>query len=255
MPSTLLERKKLHQKSRQRFARARKAELSFARQLRTIGDRVEQIIRHFAPDGVVRNMGALERALVRYSERMHDWAKASALVMLRQVDERDYLAWSQLGKTIGRSLGTEIREAPTGKALQEFLAEQVHFITSLPVDAAMRVHKLTLQSLADGGRAKEIAAEILRSGEVTKSRANLIARTEVARTASALTMVRAEYVGSEGYVWRTSLDSDVRQSHRKMEGKFVAWNNPPVLDDGTQVHAGMTYNCRCWPEPVLPDMR
>jgi uncharacterized protein with gpF-like domain len=37
-----------------------------------------------------------------------------------------------------------------------------------------------------------------------------------------------------------------------MEGKFVRWDEPPTLDNLTG-HAGALPNCRCRPEPVIPD--
>jgi uncharacterized protein with gpF-like domain len=39
-----------------------------------------------------------------------------------------------------------------------------------------------------------------------------------------------------------------------MEGKFVAWDKPPKLTDGTTGHAGEFPNCRCYPEPVIPEL-
>jgi uncharacterized protein with gpF-like domain len=38
-----------------------------------------------------------------------------------------------------------------------------------------------------------------------------------------------------------------------MEGVPVRWDQPPTLSDGTVTHAGQIYNCRCWPEPILPN--
>lgn len=136
--------------------------------------------------------------------------------------------------------------------MQGRLAEQVALIKSLPIEAAQRVHALTIEGLENGTRAAEIAKEIRRSGEVSESRANLIARTEVSRTASALTQARAQHIGSEGYIWRTSGDSDVRHSHAQMNGRFVRWDSPPTLD-GMTGHAGEYPNCRCYPEPVIPE--
>jgi uncharacterized protein with gpF-like domain len=37
-----------------------------------------------------------------------------------------------------------------------------------------------------------------------------------------------------------------------MEGKFVTWDDPPTLD-GMKGHAGQFPNCRCYPEPVIPE--
>ena len=89
-------------------------------------------------------------------------------------------------------------------------------------------------------------------GYVTKARARLSARTAGARTAMELTKARAQSVGSEGYIWRTVRDSDVRPSHKGMEGKFVRWDDPPTLDNLTG-HAGGLPNCRCYAEPIIPD--
>jgi len=66
--------------------------------------------------------------------------------------------------------------------------------------------------------AKEIAAEIMETGEVTKSRVTLIARTEVGRTTTMLTQVRSEGVGATHYQWLSARDSDVRPLHKKLPG-------------------------------------
>jgi uncharacterized protein with gpF-like domain len=36
-----------------------------------------------------------------------------------------------------------------------------------------------------------------------------------------------------------------------MEGVFVEWDKPPILDN-MRGHAGEFPNCRCYPEPVIP---
>jgi len=138
------------------------------------------------------------------------------------------------------------------------LKEQVDLITSLPREAAERVHELTLKNITSGMRPETLAKEILRTGDVTVSRAVLIAVTETSRTASLLTQVRAMNIGAEGYIWRTAKDADVRPEHRALEGKFVRWNDPPIAGKGKggadqHYHAGQGPRCRCWMEPVLPD--
>lgn len=190
--------------------------------------------------------------LAKYAEALDAWAIHTASAMLAEVEARDRKAWFSAAAEMSSALRREIRTAPTGETMRALLAEQVTLIKSIPLEAAQRVHELTLRSLEDSSRSSEIAAEIMRSGEVAESRATLIARTETARAASVLTQARAQHIGSEGYIWRTANDSDVRHSHKEMNGKFVRWDNPPTLSDGTTTHAGQIYNCRCYPEPVLP---
>lgn len=204
-------------------------------------------------DGVPHDTSELQRLLNEYGKHIQPWARSVASYMVADVARRNERQWRQNSKDIGTELRREITAAPTGAMLKDFLEENVALITSLPIEAAKRVHRLTTEALVSGQRASEIAKEILATGEVTKSRATLIARTEVARTAAGLTMARAEYVGSEGYIWRTAGDSDVRESHKEMEGKYVRWSSPPHLSDGTTTHAGMIYNCRCFAEVVIPE--
>lgn len=191
--------------------------------------------------------------LEKYAEALDPWARSTVTRMLAEVNNRDAKTWAEQAQAMGLALRKELHNAPTGALMRQLMEEQVGLIKSLPTEAAQRVHDLVIKGLEDSARADEVASEIRRSGEVTESRANLIARTEVARSASKLTEARALHIGSEGYIWRTSGDSDVRHSHKQMEGKFVRWDTPPTLSDGTTTHAGQIYNCRCYPEPVIPD--
>jgi SPP1 gp7 family putative phage head morphogenesis protein len=83
-------------------------------------------------------------------------------------------------------------------------------------------------------------------------RANLIARTETSRAASVFQATRAKHVGSEGFIWRTARDRDVRELHRLLEGHYFHWNDPPILDDGRPGLPGTIWNCRCFAEIILP---
>lgn len=190
--------------------------------------------------------------LLRYAEALEPWAAATARKMVEEVNGRDLDRWRSIGEELSAGVRRTILSTDVGRTYRELMDEQVKLIKSIPVEAAARVQRLTIEGLEDSTRAKEIAAEIMRSGDVAASRARLIARTEVARTANNLTEARARSVGSEGYIWRTSGDGDVRASHRAMNGKYVAWNDPPTLD-GLVGHAGCLPNCRCYSEPVIPD--
>lgn len=243
--------------ARERFLRARKVEHEFSVQLAAVGRNIGMLIKGIAPRGVVpyARRPELQVSLQQYSSVLKPWAESVAKRMQAQVNQRDLRAWEELARSVGQSLRREMLGAPIATLLQQKLDEQVHLISSLPLVAAERVQELTVQSILQSGRSDEIAKAILRSGQVAASHARLIARTEVARTASLLTQVRAEYIGSEGYIWRTSDDADVRPLHKKLEGKFINWDKPPIAgENGERAHAGQIYNCRCWPEPVIPDI-
>lgn len=232
----------------------RGVEEEYARKLRQVADQVGMFINGFTP-GDMSSVPKITDILQRYSETLTQWAASTAGKMLADVERRDRALWLQISKEMSVGLRKEIRSAPTGNALRELLSDQVSLIKSIPTEAAKRVHELTLAGIENGSRSKEIAAEIMRSGEVARSRATLIARTEVARTASNLTEARAQHIGSTQYYWRTVGDSDVRSDHKELNGKVFSWDDPPIADkhSGARAHPGCIYNCRCYAEPIIPE--
>jgi SPP1 gp7 family putative phage head morphogenesis protein len=255
------ERRKARQLAKERWANAHKGWKSYSRNLEAAARMVGQIIKAHLPTLESGEAGwqlALQQmiaALERYSKALDPWAISVARLMLAEVDRREKRAWIEHGREIGRNLLLELENAPTGRAYQEGMQRQVGLITSLPLVAAQRVHELAIGQLYSGLRGKELLEEILKTGNVTVSRAKLIARTEVARASTELTRARAEYVGSPGYIWRTARDVDVRASHKKLEGTFHRWDDPPLCDyPNYHAHPGQIFNCRCYPEVIVPDV-
>jgi len=228
-------------------------EREYQRSLTHIARHIGELFGAFPIEDDFSLAPTLRRMLEAYSETLDAWAKSTASKMIMAVDKRDREAWLSNGKEMSRSLQDQIRNGATSETLWKLMSEQVTLIKSLPLEAAQRVHDLTIKGLEDSTRASEIRKMILESGQVTKSRAQLIARTEVARTSSKLTEARAKNIGSTHYIWRTSHDSDVRSAHKAMDGKVIAWAKPPTLPDGSVTHAGQIYNCRCYPEPIIED--
>lgn len=97
---------------------------------------------------------------------------------------------------------------------------------------------------------------------VAKRRARLIARDQVGKLTGQLTERRQTALGIERYIWRTSRDERVRQSHREREGKSFRWDKPiePQLEaygltpDPIDGHVGIPIQCRCTAEPDVLGM-
>ncbi|AEZ45693.1 MULTISPECIES: phage head morphogenesis protein [Salmonella] len=194
-------------------------------------------------------------ALERYSEIITPWATKVAENFTADIVRKNDEQWRKHSKTISRELRNLVSNAPPGQVMKSIVAEQVKYIKSLPLEAADRVYDIqnrAIEAVVTGGRAEHFAKEIAASGDIAKSRADLIARTELGRATGALDQARALSIGSNGYIWRTAEDGDVRHSHREMEGKFVEWGRPPTLD-GMTGHAGELPNCRCYKEIVFPN--
>lgn len=242
------------ERSRAKFANARKAETWYARALRRIAAAIDMIVKGFDIETDPEAVSRIEDALNRYAQILGPWAESVARRMIADVSARDERAWAQLGREIGVGVRHEIQGAPIGTVFRTAMAEQVRLITSIPYEASLRVHEIATGSLYSGDRAAGMVAEIMRSGEVARSRATTIALTETSRAASEITSARAQYVGSPGYIWRTSRDRRVRPLHRKLEGTFHRWDEPPVTgENGERSLPGGIYRCRCYSEVLLPE--
>ncbi|MDP9803239.1 SPP1 gp7 family putative phage head morphogenesis protein [Acinetobacter calcoaceticus] len=231
---------------------ARKTEIRYSQQLRKIAGYVDTIVKGFDVNDP-STYPLMAASLNDYANTLHHWAQNAAGRIITDVALRDEKTWLIYANDLSRGIREQIRNTDTGAVYQQLLNDQVRLIKSLPLDAAQRIHDLSTRSLIEGNRSSEIAGLIMATGRVTRSKANTIARTEVSRASCVFTQARAENLGSEGYIWRDSDDGDVRKSHHEMSGKFVYWSKPPTLDRLTG-HAGCLPNCRCYPEPVIPDI-
>jgi SPP1 gp7 family putative phage head morphogenesis protein len=156
---------------------------------------------------------------------------------------------------------------PIGAKVREMVDRNAHMISSLPDDVAMDVNRYIQQESMNGTRASEIQSgleyiptpkEVIeRVRELTETRIALISRTETSKASTALTRARSEDIGLGWYVWRTSNDARVRESHGKMNRVLVSWSDAPsperivgVKSNLGQYHAGECPNCRCYAQPV-----
>ena len=162
------------------------------------------------------------------------------------------------GRMVYAALQKEL-QGPLGGAIRHQIERNAAIIKSLPFDVAKQVNEHILTQSMQGTRASDIAEQIKSYfPEATKAKANLIARTETSKTSTALTQARSQLIGIDWYVWRTSEDSRVRDSHKLMDIVLVKWSDPPSPEqlDGEKhtfghYHAGNIFNCRCYPEPAI----
>ena len=143
--------------------------------------------------------------------------------------------------------------------INDQIIENSSLIRTLPNDVAEKVVKTIAEEAIKGKRARTIESIIKEDTDKhSRASARLIARTEVAKTQSAITKARSQALDMQWYVWRTALDGNrVRKSHRLMEGVLVNWNDPPSPEElaGEQnvgrYHAGNIWNCRCYSEILI----
>lgn len=138
------------------------------------------------------------------------------------------------------------------------LMEKFEYNMSLIKDLPKTVYKELREGYLEGKsfRGTDLEQKLY---ERLGSRAKLIVRTESAKVNTALTEVRARTVGVNAYVWSTSGDRRVRDTHKLLNNVMFFWNDPPRFlysaKSGkiTEMSGGCgsTPNCRCIALPVF----
>ena len=236
----------------------RATENSYARKLRMIAGNVAGFISEQMNDiqGIQYFQDAVHKTystLVKYSDVLDHWANSAAEQMVAEVAARSKNAWMTEARDAGLELKNQIEFSPIESMTRELVTAQVGLIKSIPLEAAQRVQELAIAELYEGRRIDHIVETIMNVGNVTRSRAELIATTEVGRASTSLTQVRAEATGNPTYKWISQRDGQVRPLHKHLDGTIHFWNDPPIADERTGIRAnpGCIWACRCIARPII----
>jgi SPP1 gp7 family putative phage head morphogenesis protein len=237
------------------FARVQRAHAVYQAQLRRIARQVGEIINAY-PVGDPAAVAALQSLLDQYASILRPWAYSAAARMIAEVTRRDETAWFRHAAMIGVELRRELLgPGLLGETMRRLVEDQVQLITSIPIDAGRDVQAKSREYWAGGIRYDQLRSFVLERSNVTYNRATLIARTETAKTSSAVTQARSEFIGATHYVWRSVQDLDVRRMHKLLNGTVQAWDDPPIAEEnGERHHPGNFPNCRCFAVPILPEI-
>lgn len=132
----------------------------------------------------------------------------------------------------------------------KFVKTNVDLITSIPEKHFEEIRGIVADAWQKGTNVDVLTKKFQERFGVSQWRARLIARDQVSKLNGQLNMLRQTDQGITHYVWRTSLDERVRETHKSKEGERFAWAEPPD-DTG---HPGNDYQCRCTAEPDIESM-
>lgn len=150
-------------------------------------------------------------------------------------------------KQLVAAFGTTVfqREPWLNSELNSFTRQNVSLISNMQADYLASIEGVVQRGIQNGDRITTIRKDIEKRTDVTKSRAQLIARDQVGKLNGNLTELRQTNLGVTRYTWRDSDDQRVRPNHASKDGEVFEWDNPPA-DTG---HPGHDYQCRCYAEP------
>jgi len=153
--------------------------------------------------------------------------------------------------------------------IPQWVAENVDLIVTQPKNILGRMREIIQESHMQGGRVEHIARDINETYGMGKRHARLIARDQTAKLNGDISRKQQQDAGVNIYIWDTSRDQRVRETHRRMRGLYCRWDDVNVYSEtgeegswkpkaanmanirGKFVHVEQDYQCRCTPRAVF----
>ena len=152
------------------------------------------------------------RMLVELSEQVATWSE---------------IPWKRLAEA-QTSVDIFKRESWLKPMLKSWSDENSKLISSIPERYLSSVAQRAQDMIRQGRPMSFFKAELMKQYNISANRAQLIARTEVAKLNGQITKARQQGLGLQEYTWTTSADERVRSSHKALNGKICRYDNPEV---------------------------
>lgn len=189
---------------------------------------------------------AMERAKAKVAavftpERMRRTTK-------KWLDQINIFNRSNLGDQIKRVRGLDTTqiEPLIDDFLQAAITENVSYISTIPQQYHGRISAVIQHGVKNGQRMPDMAKEIRAVYDVTERQARFIAVDQTSSITGQLTERRHRAAGVTKFVWRTSEDERVRESHKDFNGKEYSYAEGA---GPKKLKPGQDYRCRCTAEP------
>lgn len=138
-------------------------------------------------------------------------------------------------------------------AISAFTVENVRLIKTIPDRFFAEIQQSVIAGVRQGKLHGDLAAELREQVgdrfEVAKSRAQLIARDQTSKFLGDLNRRRQSDLGIDHFIWRTSGDNRVRDSHEALNGKRFTWT-----EGANGLFPGDDIQCRCTAEPDVKSL-
>lgn len=136
--------------------------------------------------------------------------------------------------------------------MENHITDNVGYIKNIEEDMYERIENVVNEHVEKGSAAKTIRESIMEQTDICKSRAQFLAVDQAGSILGQMTAERHQRIGINRFVWDTSSDERVRDTHRELDGKVFAYDFPPIVGSRV-VLPGEDYRCRCVALPVFDD--
>lgn len=191
--------------------------------------------------------GAWNRAVLEAFEAFNPWLDfvPRAMDTLRKYHTERAIV------SLSRAFGIDVRPfAPDmgiRSAMRRNLATNINLIKSIPTTLQGQVFGEFDRIFTEVGFDQQaLVNSLTKRFDVAGARAKFIARDQTSKIIGDLSRIRNQQLGIKRYVWETSDDERVRDSHEVLDGTTQTWDNPPEVG-----HPGEDFQCRCTARPII----
>ncbi|MGI4775356.1 MAG: phage head morphogenesis protein [Janthinobacterium lividum] len=170
---------------------------------------------------------------------------------------------------INNSLDTNIPNLNKNELVTEemklWALENAQLIRSIPNQILDKLSNMVCEAVRNGNSLQYLGKNLERTLDISRNRAKIIARDQVAKLNGTLTKYRNLNLGITEYKWLTSGDERVRHSHDVLRDKICSWQTPEKYRNniqdklwkkrssikGVELHPGLDIMCRCTSIAIL----
>jgi len=165
----------------------------------------------------------------------------------------------QLGESLkdvsgGVTLKTNVISGRVAEVMAAGVKENVSLIKSIPAEYFQKIEGDVMRSITTGRGMADLVPDILKHGQSTKKRAELIARDQTSKATTAINRTRMQGLGIKQFEWlHSGGGKEPRPLHVQLDGQIFDLDKPPVIDERTGERGlpGQLINCRCRMVPVV----
>ena len=198
-------------------------------------------------------------------ERIEEKAKLLATRFVTRVHYQNRTQFTRNFKNaFDVDLSSIIEKEVLGDTLSVAIQQNVELIKSIKNDFINDIGSSVFANYKSGFRHGELINEIRARGNVSYSRAKLIARDQTAKINADFNEERNKKMGFDVYKWKGTGDERERDSHRVLNNMLCRYSDPTVYSDddgktwkkrksigGYIGKCGGDYQCRCLAVPYI----
>jgi SPP1 gp7 family putative phage head morphogenesis protein len=189
----------------------------------------------------------------KHGLKIDEFGDALILETKRHVQEPFDRMSTSVNKSNERAAETLLRVKPSDLGIDHQIdaarEASIQLVEKAGREYAANVREVFGDPANMGLTVKELKEKLYALGDISKRHAAFIARDQTLKLNGAINQIRMKNAGITKYIWSTSKDERVRESHAELEGEVFDFSAPPEPGN-----PGEDFQCRCVAVPYIEEL-